>query len=480
MAENRDLRTPEERAHAVLSASGSHRWIHCPGSVALSIRVDNTLKRGQSIYAAEGSAAHFLCEHCLEVGKSPKDFLNMKIVPEGPLFDAKKSDADISKETGHLYVFVVTEEMVDAVQDYLDVIESIRKSCMFDREEFIEREGNLRDLWKAVSGEVPTHPWLKNMFGTSDFILEAFIDGVLHIVDFKYGAGIAVDPDENSQLMYYAAAYAGSNLPMYDEVHLHIVQPRAYHYLGGHRVWKTTGTFIYDFFKDTAFPAAETTVYVDSILAEIDQDIMDGLYSPEEYEHLLQDKLPEIAEYLHAHPEACQWCDAIHTCPRFREQMVANAGKDFMVDNPPAKATELPLPSTAEQLKKALEWAPMLKKWLSTVDTLADNFTLNGHNIPGFKRVNKRATRRYLDESKVIALCKKKRLKKNEYIVEKLLTPAQLEKILGKETLKDYTISESSGTTVVPTTDKRPEVRISAAADFADDDEDDELAIPGK
>lgn len=475
MSENKDLRTPDERAHAVLSASGSHRWINCNGSVALSLRVDPTLKRGQTVYAAEGSAAHFLCEHCLEHNTNASEYLGMKVVPEGPLFDEKTPDDDIKEETGHQYVFVVTEEMADAVQCYLEYIDTIKAQCLFDVEEFIEKSGSLTNLWTDIKGKIPEHPWLQHMFGTSDFILEAFIDGVLHIVDFKYGAGIAVDPDDNSQLMYYAAAYAGENLPMYDNVALHIVQPRAFHSGGECRVWYTTGQYIYDFFKDTAFPAAETCVEVEEMVCEVE----DNYYDDPDY---LKIKIQEVvAPYLHACEEACQWCDAVVDCPKFNQEMVANAKNDFMVDNPPAKLDNLPLPQTQEQLHRAMLWVPMLKKWLKAVEQGADNFTMNGHTIPGFKRVAKRATKKYTDEEAVVKLCKKKRIKKGEYMKESLLTPAQMLKLLPDcDELDALIVSESSGTTVVPESDKRAEVRVSAAADFDDDDQDDELAIPGK
>lgn len=438
------------------------------------MRVDPALKRGQTIYAAEGSAAHFLCEHCLENETAPKEYKGMKVVPEGPLFDKKKPDDEIKAETGHEYVFEVSDEMIDAVQTYLDYIDVLRSQCLFESEEFIEKSGSLEDLWSTIKGEAPTHYWLKNMFGTSDFILEAFIDGVLHIVDFKYGAGIAVDPDDNSQLMYYAAAYAGEHLPMYDKVALHIVQPRAFHSGGECRAWYTTGQYIYDYFKDTAFPAAEICVEVEEQVKELEEQY----YDDPEFLHI---KILETVEpYLNPCEEACQWCDAIHDCPRFTAEMIANAQADFMVDTPPAKVDQLPLPRTAEQLQRALLWVPMLKKWLKQVEQGADNFTLNGHTIEGFKRVAKRATKKYTDEDEVIKLMKKKRFKKGEYIQEKLLTPAQMLKLLPDcKELEALIVSESSGTTVVPVSDKRAEVRISAASDF-EDDEDDELAIPGK
>ncbi len=470
MAENRDLMPAEERAHAVLSASGSHRWVNCTGSVALSMRTDPLTKRGQTVFAAEGSAAHFVCEYCLEHSLDADSLLGKKVVPEGPLFDEDCKDDDIVKQSGQPYVFVICEEMADAVNMYLGYIATLVEGCFYETKSFIELSGSLEDLWVDLHGKTAEHPWLAHMFGTSDFILEAFIDGILHIVDFKYGMGIAVDPDDNEQLMYYAAAYAGASLPMYDEVHLHIVQPRAFHALGPCRVWQTSGLHIYNFFAETVFPAAEECVEIHETMNQLEQDVMDGIIDV----HVIDDY---VAPYLNA-GDACTWCDAILTCPAAHNKQIEIAQHDFMTDDLPA-LKDIPLPGTAEQFAKALPWIPIFKKWIKAVEDGANNFTLNGAEIEGFKRVAKRAVRKWTSEEDVIKLCKKKRLKKAEYMVEKPLTPAQLEKILGYDAIESIVVKESSGTTVAPKSDKRAEVRINPAADFDDNDEDDDLFIPG-
>lgn len=56
------------KAHAVLSASASHRWLHCPPSA----RLCETYEDKGSDYAAEGTDAHELCEYKL------RKALNMK------------------------------------------------------------------------------------------------------------------------------------------------------------------------------------------------------------------------------------------------------------------------------------------------------------------------------------------------------------------------------------------------------------------
>ena len=48
--------------HAILSASGSHRWLACSPSARLELEFENT----GSDAAAEGTCAHTLCEHKLK------------------------------------------------------------------------------------------------------------------------------------------------------------------------------------------------------------------------------------------------------------------------------------------------------------------------------------------------------------------------------------------------------------------------------
>jgi hypothetical protein len=49
------------KGHAVLSASSSERWLHCPPSA----RLCETYEDRGSDYAAEGTDAHTLCEYKL-------------------------------------------------------------------------------------------------------------------------------------------------------------------------------------------------------------------------------------------------------------------------------------------------------------------------------------------------------------------------------------------------------------------------------
>ena len=138
------------RAHAILSASGSKRWLNCPRSALFSLEFPPSLT---SKFAEEGTAAHELAEHIL------------KGLPAH-----KKMDA----------------EMLSHVKVYTDYVLERSK----DKSLAIEEKGDL--LW--INAELSK--------GTSDAIIRGYWD--IEIVDLKYGAGVPVSPVENTQLMMYA------------------------------------------------------------------------------------------------------------------------------------------------------------------------------------------------------------------------------------------------------------------------------------
>jgi hypothetical protein len=169
-------------AHAKLSASGSHRWLNCPASVALEQSLPNGDRTSQ--YAEEGTAAHELGEKCLKNGTNPEDYL-------GTVFNG----------------FEVTNDMADHVQTYVDYVRSV------GGELFIETRVNFGQ-------------YVPNGFGTCDAL--CIKDNALHIIDLKYGMN-KVDAHKNSQGMLYALGALYDFGMIFDEIEyvvITIVQPR--------------------------------------------------------------------------------------------------------------------------------------------------------------------------------------------------------------------------------------------------------------
>ena len=174
--------------HALLSASSSDRWIHCPPSARLS----ETYEDKGSDYAAEGTDAHSLCEYKL------KTALGM--------------EAD--DPTENLSWF--NQEMDDCASGYaayvLEQVEAAKETCS--------------DPVVLIEQRVDFSRWVEEGFGTADCIIIA--DGTLQVIDFKYGLGVLVSATENPQMMCYAlgALELFDGIYDIDTVRMTIYQPR--------------------------------------------------------------------------------------------------------------------------------------------------------------------------------------------------------------------------------------------------------------
>ena len=179
-------------AHALLSASGAHRWIACTPSAKLEEQFPDST----STYAEEGTLAHELCE--IKVNKA---LLGMS---------TKAYNSALKKIKGNdLY----QTEMDKYTEEYLEYIQEKVHSFEYPPTIIVEKKVDFSD-------------YVPEGFGTADCIILA--DGELHIVDFKYGKGVEVFADYNPQMMLYAlGAYLEySFLFQIDAIKMTIVQPR--------------------------------------------------------------------------------------------------------------------------------------------------------------------------------------------------------------------------------------------------------------
>ncbi|EPM8147665.1 DUF2800 domain-containing protein [Enterococcus faecalis] len=172
--------------HAVLSASGSHRWLNCLPSARLELEFENN----ESNAAAEGTAAHALCEHKL------KKALHMR-----------------SKRPVSTYNNDEMEEHSDAYVEFvMEQFELAKQSCT--------------DPLILIEQRLDFSCYVPQGFGTGDCIIIA--DKRLHIIDFKYGMGVLVDAVDNPQMKLYALGALEIYDSLYDieEVSMTIFQPR--------------------------------------------------------------------------------------------------------------------------------------------------------------------------------------------------------------------------------------------------------------
>ena len=174
--------------HSLLSASSSHRWLHCPPSARLCEGYDD---KGSN-FAAEGTDAHTLCEYKLRtaLGMEAKD----------PTEDLSWYDAEMEESTTGYAAFV------------MELVEEAKKTCP--------------DPVVLIEQRLDYSRYVAEGFGTGDCVIIA--DGTLHIVDFKYGRGILVEAKDNPQMMLYALGALELFDCLYDidTVSMTIFQPR--------------------------------------------------------------------------------------------------------------------------------------------------------------------------------------------------------------------------------------------------------------
>ena len=213
--------------HAVLSASGSSRFLACAGSIRMSEGIPSTT----SVYAFDGSCAHVLAETCLEKNDAAARYVGTQMKCQGK-------------------AFTITLEMAEAVQIYLDAVWA--SLIQGDK-------GTTLDVEKKFKLD-----WLyPGLYGTCDAVVsEPF--GKISIFDLKYGQGVAVEAKNNSQAMYYALG--GSRGGIYEEVELVIVQPRAFHPDGPVRRFRMPIEDLEKWGQEVLLPGAKATENPDAPL----------------------------------------------------------------------------------------------------------------------------------------------------------------------------------------------------------------------
>ncbi|HER1720131.1 TPA: DUF2800 domain-containing protein, partial [Streptococcus pyogenes] len=178
--------------HALLSASSAHRWLYCP----MLPRLEADYPSRDTVYTQEGTSAHELSEIKLmyKFGKITKRKFNT-------LTKAFKENSDFYNEE----MEEMTELYTDIVMEHLNAYENAEIE--------LEKRVDFSD-------------WVPGGFGTSDVVILA--DGVIEIIDLKYGKGMPVSANQNPQMGLYAlGAYASYDMVYdFDRIKMTIIQPR--------------------------------------------------------------------------------------------------------------------------------------------------------------------------------------------------------------------------------------------------------------
>lgn len=206
-----------EPNHSPLGPSSAKRWINCPGSVLATINIADTDKE----YALEGTAAHTISEIARCENK--------------PMSHYKGRTVGVPRLDGGVQKFIVTQEMVDSVQEFIDFCELLPGDAYFEI-------------------RVRYDQWVKSGFGTLDDVRIAEVE--CNITDLKYGKGEHVAAFDNEQLKMYALGVLhdyGYLYPDLEMFHLHISQPR----VKPVESWSISKADLLKWAKDVVVPAAK-------------------------------------------------------------------------------------------------------------------------------------------------------------------------------------------------------------------------------
>lgn len=389
-----------ERAHALLGASKASQWINCPPSA----RLQEGIPSRTSEYAEEGTAAHELAE--------------LKLQRRLTICDSKRraeldKKIETFKETNRFY----NPEMENAVSEY----------CEFVEERAYEAMSRSSDAAILLEAPADFSEWVPDGKGIGDVVMIS--DGILEVIDLKYGQGVPVSAYGNPQIRLYAlGAWAEYNL-FYDiqEIRMTIVQPRL----------------------DSI---STDTMTVDELLAWAEEIVRPAA------------ALADAGEGEFKAGDHCRFCKVKGSCRARADANMAAVAYEF----------KNPALLTLDEIGAILAIAEQLQAWAKDVQGYAFDQAVGGQNVPGWKLVEGRSNRAIADKDTAWKVLEQHTLEPDKYLKPReLLGIGELEKRIGKKELAtligDLIVKPPGKPVLVVETDRRPEIN-SVENDFSDEE----------
>lgn len=391
--------------HALLSPSGSKKWLGCSASLLCEKDIPN--ESGQA--AINGTAMHAVSEDLLnrhikgETTVTAAHYKGVYVLNEG------KGPIKAVAGKPPAGAVLINDEFVAMVERYTDYALGIISSAEYVK---IEMRAELTKLLhpgyvgvgELNGGHTAVTP--VKTFGTADLVaVIPRTDGsfMLLVGDLKTGRH-AVGAKENKQLMLYALAILTKLRRLYDItlVRLAIFQP----YCGGPSEWDITPEGLDIFRKFASKRAIEA---------------LDVYYGG---------KKNLKASHFKPSADACQWC-------RFNEK--CNARTKAAIQTGGTTATDADLGDdnhemTPEELKAAYEKLPELRQHIATIEKAMHAALLSGVAVPGYKLVTgNEGNRKWSDAAKVTEMLEGARIKRDMMFKESLISPTDAEKVFKTE-----------------------------------------------
>lgn len=402
--------------HALLSASSSKQWLHCPPSVRLQEGFPNE----SSVYAAEGTFAHEICEYKV------RKYLHERVKrPQSEEYDTEE-----------------IEQITDVYAEFvISIIEQMKENGC-EPLAFVEERVDYSHI--APSG-----------FGTADMLIIGKDEqgrGLLHVCDFKTGAGVFVDADHNSQMMLYALGGLAAYGFLYDVeiVRMSIIQPRL------------------DNISTCEMPVSELNAWAESI-----KPIAIMAFEGKGEQHP-----GDWCRFCRAKP-VCKACadEALALCREYFLDLDAGAFDDtaeesdmtapYEADTQTAVFKQPGLIPIAE-LAEILPTLNRISSWIDAVFAFVSSEAINhGVPIPGYKVVEGRSKRVFTDTKAVVDTAVANGY--TDLYKQTLITLTEFEKMMGKkkfnELLGEYVAKPPGKLALVPESDPREPVDLTATPD---------------
>jgi hypothetical protein len=373
--------------HALLAPSDSKRWLTCPGAVGLEKRAGIKDKPTES--SAEGTVAHDIAYRCIISEQNPKEYLGSSFNQDG-------------------FEIEVDQEMVDAIEVYLDYIKGLKGVEAWAEEKVFMSE------------------YVNECSGTIDYftIVQEDDEYILFIVDFKYGKGILVKAYENPQGMLYSlGALSREELIKYriTKVVIVIVQPR----------------------KDsiTEFPIS---------INNLRNWGRNHVKSLAEKAYYLAKNPNEITEDdLNPSESGCRWCNVdcikrtqigYESAIKGFSDLTSEAKNEVVTSKIEKKNVRDPLIMSGKVLACAYKNLKFFLSWASKLETEISERLLDGQDVPGLKLVATEGNRSWTtkDEKILAKHLHTAGLKKEHYEKISIISPTQAEKKLKEIKPDDY------------------------------------------